>query len=94
LLTKSESCQERVSFTLERFCPLISTQVLGAMTGFSPSAFATNEITGEFCAQAEDNTKSAVAATVFIPRVPFAAAVNAAQSNRQTQYWEIILTAG
>jgi hypothetical protein len=62
------------------------------MTGFSPSAFATNEITGEFCAQA-DNARSAAAATVFIPRIPFAAAVNAAQSNRQTQYWEIILTA-
>src|ERR1700738_3982252 len=44
----------RESPLLARRVPLISTQVLGAITGFSPSAFATSEITGEFCAQAAE----------------------------------------
>jgi hypothetical protein len=45
----------RESPAFERFRPFTSTQVFGATIGFPPSAFATSEITGEFCAQTEEN---------------------------------------
>src|SRR5579883_1273445 len=46
LLAKSESCQMREWPAGARFVPFISTHVLAAMTGASPSAFATTVIVG------------------------------------------------
>src|SRR5690349_22856069 len=46
LLMKSGPCQMRVSPEGARFDPLISTQVFGAITCASPSAFATRVIAG------------------------------------------------
>src|SRR5690349_8236593 len=43
---KSDPCQIRASPGAARFDPLISTQVFGAITGASPSAFATRVIAG------------------------------------------------
>src|SRR5690348_3430297 len=45
-LAKSLSCQVRVSPAGARLVPLISTHVLGAIVGLSPSALATLEMTG------------------------------------------------
>ena len=49
----------RESFAFASAEPLISTQVLGAITGASPSAFATSVITGVFCAIANSANKIA-----------------------------------
>src|SRR5579871_6353908 len=66
---KSKPCQVRTSFGFERFEPLISTQVLGAMIGTSPSAFATSEITGAAAPKAgATNIRKASAQASFGPR--------------------------
>ena len=46
----------RESPAFARFGPFNSTQVCGAMVGFSPSAVATNAIAGEFCARIAGET--------------------------------------
>src|SRR5579872_4334069 len=72
-LMKSADCQMRVSPALDRFAPLTSTQVLGAITGFSPSAFATRVITGVFCAQTaaelDSTAKNSILRKCLIPQV-------------------------
>src|SRR5579864_6314793 len=51
---KSPGCPH-IRCVFERFAPLISTHVFGAITGFSPSAFATSEIVGNPLAALDDN---------------------------------------
>ena len=48
-----------------RFVPLISTQVLGAICGVSPSAFATSVTAGAGTAAAD--TKAVYACATFAP---------------------------
>src|SRR5580692_12545510 len=59
----------RESPGLERFAPLISTQVFAAMTGFSPSAFATRVIVGVWAHTAGRTASIRAIRTDVIPSI-------------------------